>query len=131
MGHGVGRAEGDGWSASTTLDPAGELVYGPYTRDLPPGACVAVYRMMIDDRSAGSDVVVRIDVNDFDQTPECGNCVIAHADIRRDQFAAAYAYQDFALPFTSPGALHRLEVRTAWRDTAYIREDRITVRCPP
>jgi hypothetical protein len=43
------------------------------------------------------------------------------------EFGAAFAYQDFALPFSNPGG-HRLELRTYWYDISYVREDRIEVR---
>jgi hypothetical protein len=36
FGHGVGRAEADGWSANTNQDAAGYLAFGPYL-SLSPG----------------------------------------------------------------------------------------------
>jgi hypothetical protein len=129
MGHIVGRAEAEGWSASTGADDDGYLVFGPYTREIPAGAWEAVFRLMIDNRDADSAVVVRLNVNDFDAgSGSCGACEIASREVRRTEFGGTFAYQDFVVPFTSPGGGHRLELRTRWTDRAYIREDRITVR---
>jgi hypothetical protein len=132
MQHEIGRAEGDGWSANTAADATGTLSYGPYARDLPAGRYEAVYRMMIDNNSADSLVVLRVDVNDYGMsTPGCGGCTVAARDIRRTDFAAAGAYQEFVLPFTWPGIGHALEMRTYWQDRAYVRQDWVEVRPLP
>lgn len=129
MGHEIGRREGDGWSASTAADPAGVLVFGPYTRDIPAGRHEARFRLMVDNRDADNGVVVVIEVNDFDGRAEtCGDCVIASRSVRRMEFSGTMSYQDFTLTFDAPGAGHRLEFRTRWTDISYVREDRITVR---
>jgi hypothetical protein len=128
VGHGIGRADADGWSASTPIDPSGTLVYGPYTNELPPGTYEARYRLLIDNHTANTDVVARIDVNDFDGgAGNCGTCVLVSREIRRNAFAGAMSYQDFTLTFSAPPG-HRLEFRTTWTDRAFIRQDRVAVR---
>ena len=128
MGHAIGRADADGWSANTAADARGYLAFGPYASEIPAGTYTASFRMMVDNNTADDGVVVRIEVNDFDGTAgTCGSCVIATRDVRRMEFTGAMAYQDFALAFTNPGG-HRLEFRTYWQDISYVREDRIEVR---
>ena len=128
MGHGVGRAEADGWSAGTSDDDAGYLCFGPYAADVPAGTFEARFRLMVDDHRADSLAVVRIEVSDYGgREGGCGDCILARRDIRRTDFTAAAAYQDFPLRFTSPGLGHPLELRTYYMDRAYIRQDRVTV----
>lgn len=127
MGHGVGRAEADGWSADTNLDDTGMLAFGPYAPDLPADTYHALFRLLVDNNSADSLVVVHLDVSDFDG----GGAVLAERDVRRSDFAGAMAYQDFSVPFSSPGVGHRLEFRVRWLDRAYVRADRVdAVRAP-
>ncbi|MBX7194520.1 MAG: hypothetical protein K1X94_20860 [Sandaracinaceae bacterium] len=130
LAHAFGRAEADGWSAATGPDARGTWIYGPYTTEIPGGAATATFRLMVDNRSADNGVVVRIEVNDFDGAgPDCGDCVIASRDVRRMEFAAPMAYQDFVLGFTAIAG-HRLELRTYWSDISYVREDRVVVTSP-
>ena len=123
MGHEIGRADADGWSADTNLDATGMLAYGPYAPDLPAGDYEARFRLLVDNRDADSLAVVRLDVSDFD----AGGAVLASRDVRRTDFSAAASYQDFLVPFASPGVGHRLELRVRWLDRAYVRADRVLV----
>ncbi len=120
--HGIGRADEDGWSASTTEDAEGHLSFGPYTTELSPGLHVAYYRLMIDDNDADDLAVVDIDV--YDAT---AGQVLAHKPVTRRQFDATYEYQDFVLSFDVPAG-HEIEFRTYWHDVAYIRQDHVAVR---
>ena len=130
FGHTIGRRDGDGWSANTGDDDEGFLCFGPYTRDIPAGRFDARIRLMVDNIVANNDTVVRIEVNDFDRRPDCGDCVIAQRVVRRREFAQSRQYQDFTLRFDNPGG-RRLEFRTFWTDRAYVREDRVeVVRAP-
>ena len=123
MGHLVGRAEADGWSANTAADAAGHLLYGPYTRDVPAGSRSASFRMMIDNNSADTLRVVTLDVHDF-----TAGRVLAQREVRRTEFSGTMSYQEFAVSFSAPGGTNQLEFRVNWHDYAYIRVDRVTVR---
>lgn len=63
IGHIIGSAEGDGWSAHVG-DPDGHMIYGPYTNGVPAGARVAAYRMLVDNHNANNSPVVVLDVWD-------------------------------------------------------------------
>ncbi|NMC71332.1 MAG: hypothetical protein GYA57_14875 [Myxococcales bacterium] len=123
MGHIVGRAEADGWSANTAADSEGHMLYGPYTRDVPAGSRSAAFRMMIDNNSADTLRVVTLDVYDFTTTT-----VLAQRGVRRNEFSSTMTYQEFYVPFTAPGGSDQLEFRVLWHDYAYIRVDRVTIR---
>jgi hypothetical protein len=126
FGHSVGRRDGNGWSANTDLDAPGYLAFGPYTRDLPAGQFDARFRMQIDIVNADNNEIVRIDVNDFDRTPDCGDCVLVSRTLRRRDFEADRRDQDFTLRFQNPVG-HRLEFRTFWLDRSYVKQDRVEV----
>jgi hypothetical protein len=122
MGHTVGRAEADGWSANTADDVRGHMLYGPYATDIPAGAHTATFRMMIDNNTADTLRVVNLDINDFARTT-----VLAQRAVNRPNFLSTFSYQDFDVSFTSAAA-SQLEFRVFWEDIAYIRVDRVTVR---
>ncbi len=126
FGHTIGRREGNGWSASTGQDAPGFLVFGPYTREIAAGSFDARFRMQIDIVDAPNDEIVRIEVNDFDRTPDCGDCILVRRVLRRRDFAANRRDQDFTLRFQNPGG-HRLEFRTFWLDRSYVKQDRVEV----
>jgi hypothetical protein len=48
--------------------------------------------------------------------------------VRRQEFSGVMSYQDFGVSFSAPGAGHQLEFRVYWRDTSYVRVDKVTVR---
>lgn len=117
LNHDVGRADAEGWSATTPLDPPGYLTFGPYEAGVIGGPKTATFRLQIDNVAAGSDVVARIDVHDA-----TSNFVNVSREIRRNEFAAPFAYQDFALSFTSI-TTHAYEFRVYFTDAAYLRQD--------
>jgi hypothetical protein len=122
LSHQIGSANGDGWAASTALS-AGHLAYGPYATTWGQGGGKAVFRLMIDNRSADNVRVLTVDVYDADM-----NEILATRDIRRQEFDAALTYQDFELWFELRARVgHRMETRVYWHDTAYIKLDKVTV----
>jgi len=81
--HQIGRSDDDGWSANTTQDNAGFLIYGPYVTDIPVGENIAVFKAKIDNNSADDLVVMTLEV--YDATADT---IIASRQITRTQFAA-------------------------------------------
>ena len=124
LGHNIGRAEADGWSASTALDAPGYLAFGPHVT-LSPGTFEVRYRLLVDNNTADNLTVARVEVSDFDASTD-----LASRDIRRTEFAAAGTFQDFALTFASPAPRHRIEFRTFWTDASYVRQSRVEVHWP-
>ncbi len=119
----VGRRDGAGRSATVSLDAPGYLTYGPYQTRLPVGAYQATWRMLIDNNTADNASVVALDVYNTD-----ANQVLASQTITRQQFASANVYQDFVMSFNYATTGQRLEFRTYWLDTAYIKLDYVDVR---
>jgi hypothetical protein len=122
MGHTCGRAEADGWSAATADCEEGHMLYGPYATDIPAGAHAATFRMMVDNNTADDLRVVNLDVYDANRDD-----VLNERAVRRREFTGTWAYQDFAVSFTSASA-SRLEFRVYWDDVSYVRVDKVTVR---
>lgn len=125
--HSVGRAEADGWSASTGLDDAGFLHYGPYTSvNGQPNTCclVAAWEFMIDNNSF-DQVVLTVEA-----TVNNGQTVLARRDISRSEFFEPYRYQTFTLPFPRGNTSNGYEFRVYWHDVAYIRQRSLTLREP-
>ncbi len=121
LAHNVGRVDGDGWSASTNLDSANWLAFGPFVQDLSAGQYTAKFRMQIDNPFVWNQRVARIDVYDGSRGQ-----VLASQDVYRNQFTAAYTYQDFYLNFASqPNS--RLEFRVYWEDRSYLKLDSVEV----
>ncbi|MCE5315055.1 MAG: fibronectin type III domain-containing protein [Armatimonadota bacterium] len=120
--HGIGRAEGVGWSANTTDDSAGYLCYGPYTNSITAGPMEADFVFQIDDNTLDSSVVVSVDV--YDAT---AGAVLASRSIGRKEFKSTGADNYFHLNFTSPGAGHYLEFRTYWYDKARILQNYVGI----
>ncbi|MCE5199978.1 MAG: hypothetical protein ABFD54_00540 [Armatimonadota bacterium] len=114
--HGIGRADGDGWSASTTLDNAGYICYGPYTDSIVAGPMDAVFILQIDNNTLDSLTAVSIDV--YDSTT---NTVLAARNIKRTDFQSTGQDNYFHLNFTSPGGSDKLEFRTYWNKTANVK----------
>ncbi len=127
-GHAVGREERGGWCAGTGDYDEGYLTFGPYLDDLPAGEYEAVWRLLVDDHAAHDDDVARLEVNDYDRRPNCGDCVIAARNVERREFAGDFEWQEIGLRFRNPGEGHRLEFRTRWYDVAYLCEDRVEIR---
>lgn len=121
LAHQIGRVDGDGWSANVTDDDAGYLTYGPYTTSLPPGIYSAEFRLMIDNNTFDDGDVVTIDV-----VSDEGNTVLAQRTITRTEFEQVGTYQNFRLDFINTTG-EELEFRTYWHDTAYVKQDLVTV----
>ena len=124
FGHEIGRREGEGWSADTNLDRQGFLAFGPYL-SLSPGAFTADFRLLVDNNTADDLEVVRIEAAET-----ATGHVLAKREIRRRDFAAANAFQDFSLSFGAPGGTGEIELRTFWYDRAYVRQDRVELHWP-
>jgi hypothetical protein len=119
--HNVGRPEPNGWSANPALDGPGHMLFGPYTREIPGGINTAFFRLMIDQRIGPNDVVARLDVNDGDLQQ-----VLAGREVRRNEIAASFAYQDFPLVFTSQNN-QNLEFRVWFTAQTYVKIDHVAV----
>ncbi len=119
--HATGRAEGDGWSASPSLDQPNFLVYGPYATNIPVGQNSAKFELMIDQHVGANDRVAAIEVVDSSSSQ-----FLARREIYRNDFQADGTYQGFMLLFTSQAG-QDLEFRTYWYGAAYIKEDFVAV----
>lgn len=119
--HQIGRADVDGWSANTRDDRTGFLSFGPYTTAVPAGPQTATFRLLVDNNTADNSPVVKLDV--FDAT---AGRVLAERVVTRQEFRDTFAYQGFALGFTAETG-HRLEFRTFWERTSYVRQDGVDV----
>ena len=124
LGHNTGRAEGGGWAAVVS-DPAGAMIYGPYTPAVPAGAHVAAFRMMVDNNTADNLQVVLLDVWDATASQQ-----LAARQLTRMEWKAAFAYQIFELPFVldASRAGHALEFRVWYQQTSYVRVERVGYR---
>ncbi|WP_127493219.1 GxGYxYP domain-containing protein [Paenibacillus glycanilyticus] len=121
VGHEVGRASGDGWQATPSLDGTGYMLNGPNDTNVPMGKHTIAYRMKIDNNTTDKDVVAVIDVWDA-----ATKTVVKQAKITRQQFASANQYQDFTLSFNKT-LNQNLEYRVWYADKATITVDGITV----
>jgi hypothetical protein len=122
--HRIGRADGDGWSASTASDAAGHLFYGPYANDWGDGLTQAIFTLMVDNNSADDLVVATLDA--YDSTSKE---VLASRPLRRREFRGAGAYQGFSLTFSLAGRSgHAIETRVYWHDVSYMKLDKVVVR---
>lgn len=119
--HGIGRADGDGWSANTAQDPQGYLTYGPYAT-MPTGDTVATFRIMIDNNSANNDPIVHMDVHDATR-----DIVLAGRDVLRQSWNATYTYEYFSVPYDLPSAYagDSIEYRLWWYARAYVKEQKV------
>jgi len=123
LAHGFGRADADGWSASTADDAAGTMIYGPYATDWGGLGALAVFDLLVDNNSSDDGVVVTLDIYDAD-----ADRVVAIRDVRRTELAAPFIYQGVALSADLAGcAGHRMEARVYWHDISYVRIDKVTV----
>ncbi|TXH64764.1 MAG: hypothetical protein E6Q88_15060 [Lysobacteraceae bacterium] len=119
--HQTGGLVGADWAAWTTAHNAGFMTYGPYDRRWGNGSHRARFRLMIDNRSADNAVVATVDV-----VTAGGTRLLARRDIRRQEFAGTYLWQDFDLSMVSP-SFEELETRVYWHDNAYITHDKTQV----
>jgi len=121
--HNVGYADGEGWAASVSNGPQ-HMTYGPYTTNISIGDHVAAWKLMVDNVTADNADVVQIDIGDA-TTYE----TLASRTLTRKEWASAWKYQYFYLPFTLDAghAAHPIELRTFYKATSYVRVDRIGV----
>lgn len=122
MYHQIGRADADGWSVNVTDTPNRYLSYGPYTTAIASGARTATFRLMLDNVTADNNQILTLDVYDAST-----GRILATRTLTRQQFTAAWQYQDFDLNF-SANAGQLLEFRTFWRGSSYARQDNVKVR---
>lgn len=129
IGHSIGRAEADGWSATHGSDGQGFLQFGPYITSLGTGNHFAKWKAMIGAAPAGQEqskaVVARIEVIDS----SAGYSLLSTRTLTRGDWTNAMQYECFALPFSLSAAQvgHQLEFRFWWYDQGYIRLQRIGV----
>jgi hypothetical protein len=114
--HQIGRQESGGWAVSTANDQYGYLAYGPYVRELPLGEKVANFTLLIDNNSAGTDVVATLEVYD-----SAANQILANREVHRDEFLNAMTLQTFSVPYQLTDVNHVIEFRVLWEKTAYMR----------
>lgn len=120
--HLIGAATVEGWAAPATA-PADALNYGPYATNVPVGANVGVWRLMIGNEAVSpSQQILRLDV--FDTT---ANQVVAQRVLRRSDWKSSYSYEYFTLPFdwASSRQGHAIELRAFYTPSVPLREDRI------
>ena len=123
LAHAVGRADGDGWSASTAADQAGALVYGPYATDWGGGSAQAVFAIQIDDVNSDDLVVATVDINDA-----TADQVLAARELRRRDFRHPLESERFAVDADLAGREgHHMEARLWWKDIAFLRVDSLAV----
>jgi hypothetical protein len=123
VGHSIGRADGDGWSANMSQDTPNYLQYGPYYTGLPAGDHIVTWSFMIDNISNDNTDQLRIEVVDVDNN----FAVIQQRTLTRKQWKQTGRYEYFSLPFrVEPSMLnHRLEFRVWWHGRAFIREGKV------
>ncbi|SDW31600.1 hypothetical protein [Paenibacillus sp. CF384] len=118
IGHVIGRTDGDGWSASTSLDGPDYMQYGPYTTNTPVGDNIATWKMMVDSNSGTNDVI-RLEVVDADDS----GAVIASRVLQRNDWKQTNRYEYFSVPFhwSAGRSGHRIELRAHWYDSTYVK----------
>lgn len=123
LSHGVGRQEGNGWSANTSKDGAGHLIFGPYESDIKHGNRTAIFKMKVDGINIinQNKAVANIEVYDANS-----NQIIASKEIKKSDFLKGNCYDVFSVPFVSqPG--QNLEFRVWWTDKSYLLVDYILI----
>ena len=127
LSHAIGRLDADGWSASTALDSANYLSYGPYATTWGGGDVSADFILMVDNNSADNQTVVTLDIVDATT-----GTVLATRDVTRREFKGVMTYQQFVLQTSLSGRSgHAMEARVHWKDRAYIRLDKIDISTSP
>lgn len=123
LSHAVGRAEADGWSASTGPDAKGHMIFGPYAKDWGGGAVQAVVSMMVDDHTADDLPVVTLEI--YDAT---AGAILASREVRRRELRAPMKLQRFTLDAGLEGhAGDEMELRVYWHDVSYVKVSGVTV----
>ena len=123
LGHQLGRAQGDGWSANTGDDSKGHMVHGPYATNWGGGAAQAVFVLLVDDNEYDNQPVVTLEAYDS-TTGE----ILSSRPVLRREFRARDTYQRFAINFDLEGREgHSMETRVWWHDISYVRVDKVIV----
>lgn len=125
FGHNTGKLDGDGWLAQMEQHGAGHMLYGPYVANIPSGIHDITFKAMIGSVSGADDQVALLDV----YSPSLDQ-VVASKELKRSDFAAANAYEDFTLidiPF-SLGSTY--EFRVYFNDAADIKVDHVRLDMP-
>ncbi len=123
LSHGIGRADGDAWTASTEPDEAGHMVFGPYADGWGEAPVDVEFVVSVDDVDADDQPVITVDVYDADAGE-----VLASDEVRRGRFEAPGRSQPVSLYADLTGrAGHRMETRVFWHDVAHVRVERVTV----
>jgi len=125
ISHVVGARDGFSWSANVAAHSAGYMTQGPSITTVPNGNHQATWRLKIDTNQGSNDLVVTIDV-----ARAGGSQILASQQVRRQNFGASDAYQDFMLAYAS-NVGDVLEFRTFWWDAAKINLDWITLTIDP
>jgi hypothetical protein len=120
--HQVGRIDANAWSVRADDKPRQYLQFGPYWTDLPTGQRRAEFRLMIDNNTADDNRILTLDVYDA-----ASGQMLALRDVTRRMFAEPMKYQDFTLEFAAEPR-QKLEFRTYWHGSAYIRQESTTIR---
>lgn len=118
--HNVGRADGDAWSANTTQDSTGFMLYGPYVTGFPTGQLTTSFKLKIDSITGTNDKVATLDIRNHST-----GIIMNSVDIYRNQFKASNTYQDFSLTFDNPAG-SMLEFRINYLDKAKLSVDKVT-----
>jgi hypothetical protein len=121
VGHEQGRASGEGWQATPSLDGTGYMLISPNDANISIGKHMITYRMKIDNNTSNQDVVAVLDVWD-----PASKSVVKQEKITRKQFASANQYQDFSLSFDHTQNKN-LEFRVWYADKATLTVDNVTV----
>lgn len=121
LAHQIGRRESDGWGVNVRDTPNQFMSYGPYSTNIAAGKRTATFRLMLDNVTADNLRILTIDVYDAETKR-----ILSQSGITRRQFNRAFAYQDFGLTFSAPPG-QRLEFRTFWHGSSYVRQDKVLV----
>jgi hypothetical protein len=123
MYHNIGRAEADGWSATSGVDQTGHLSYGPYVTDLRAGLHTATFRMLIGNNTGTNYNAATVGV--WDSTKQT---MLGVRTIYRNEWGASNTYQDFALDFRNDNPGDELSFLVYWYNgVTYLKLDKITV----
>jgi hypothetical protein len=123
LGHAVGFADGDGWSADYSFETANWLQYGPYTTSMPVGANYATWNLSVSDTSF--DPRFNATVGQLQVYDTTANAYLGTLDLHYKDFPAFGAYKAFTVPFNldSANATHQLEFRVWWSGNTYMTEE--------
>lgn len=107
--HGIGHAGAEGDWAVSQSDPPNHLMQEGPDVPMPLGDNIATWKLWIDDNTADTVKMVRLEVVDVD----AGDAVLSQRDLRRNAWAHARRYEYFSVPFRLDPlrAGHRIALR--------------------